>query len=107
MELTKNGLTEASSNARILLLAENVTENGPAAVKIKWQFTFLYLVSLGTVWGNVFVCLAVYLERKLRNRFNLFLVSLAISDMLCAVLVMPISAWRMIYGKYYSKHNIE
>lgn len=64
----------------------------------KWEYIVLYLIPLGTIWGNVLVCMAVYLERRLRHRFNLFLVSLAISDLLCALLVMPVSAWQMITG---------
>ncbi|KAL3317812.1 5-hydroxytryptamine (serotonin) receptor 2B, G protein-coupled [Cichlidogyrus casuarinus] len=64
----------------------------------KYIYLLLYLIPLGTICGNVFVCLAVTLERRLRNRFNLFLVSLAISDMLCALLIMPKSAWQLIYG---------
>ncbi|TPP51901.1 hypothetical protein FGIG_03715 [Fasciola gigantica] len=62
----------------------------------KWEYIVLYLIPLGTICGNVLVCMAVYLERRLRHRFNLFLVSLAISDLLCALLVMPVSAWQMI-----------
>lgn len=65
----------------------------------KWEYIVLYLIPIGTIWGNVLVCLAVYLERRLRHRFNMFLVSLSISDLLCATLVMPHSAWQLIQGK--------
>ena len=37
------------------------------------------------------VCVAVKKERKLRSMFNYFLVSLALSDMLSAILVMPVT----------------
>ncbi|KER31417.1 hypothetical protein T265_02329 [Opisthorchis viverrini] len=63
---------------------------------LRLEYIALCLIPLGTIWGNICVCLAVYLERRLRHRFNLFLVSLAISDLLCAILVMPVSAWHMI-----------
>ncbi|CAH8855496.1 unnamed protein product [Trichobilharzia szidati] len=69
------------------------------SVAPKWQYILLYIIPFGTLWGNIFVCLAVYLERRLRHRFNLFLVSLATSDLLCALLVMPVSAWNMIMGQ--------
>ncbi|CAH8510630.1 unnamed protein product [Schistosoma turkestanicum] len=65
----------------------------------RWEYLLLYIIPFGTIWGNIFVCLAVYIERRLRHRFNLFLVSLAISDLLCALLVMPVSAWHMIMGQ--------
>ena len=49
----------------------------------------LLLIILGTVIGNVLVCVAVCLVRKLRRPCNYLLVSLAVSDLCVAVLVMP------------------
>ncbi|KAL9694226.1 hypothetical protein quinque_013511 [Culex quinquefasciatus] len=49
----------------------------------------LLAVILGTIIGNVLVCVAVCLVRKLRRPCNYLLVSLAISDLCVAVLVMP------------------
>ena len=40
------------------------------------------------VFGNVLICLAVYTDRNLRKIGNLFVVSLAIADLLVASLVM-------------------
>ena len=51
---------------------------------------------------NVLVCLAVCYQRKLQNMFNYFLVSLALSDMLSAILVMPLSIIKMAVGTYAS-----
>ena len=48
------------------------------------------------------VCLAVCYQRKLQNMFNYFLVSLALSDMLSAILVMPLSIIKMAVGTYAS-----
>ncbi|THD23986.1 5-hydroxytryptamine receptor [Fasciola hepatica] len=73
----------------------------------KWEYIVLYLIPLGTICGNVLVCMAVYLERRLRHRFNLFLVSLAISDLLCALLVMPVSAWQMITEQVLERVEIQ
>jgi len=48
-------------------------------------FTILILLALG---GNVLVCVAVFWDRKLRRQpENLFLVSLAVSDLLVSLLV--------------------
>ena len=55
--------------------------------------------------GNVLVCAAVKRERKLRSMFNYFLVSLALSDMLSAILVMPLSILRSLVGQYWSKSH--
>ncbi|XP_035869923.1 histamine H2 receptor [Phyllostomus discolor] len=45
-----------------------------------------------TVAGNVVVCLAVGLNRRLRSLTNCFIVSLAITDLLLGLLVLPFSA---------------
>ncbi|XP_052863479.1 5-hydroxytryptamine receptor 1-like [Anopheles cruzii] len=49
----------------------------------------LLAVIVGTVIGNMLVCVAVCLVRKLRRPCNYLLVSLAISDLCVALLVMP------------------
>lgn len=49
----------------------------------------LLAVMLGTIIGNILVCVAVCLVRKLRRPCNYLLVSLAVSDLCVAVLVMP------------------
>ena len=46
------------------------------------------------------MCAAVRRERKLRSMFNYFLVSLALSDMLSAILVMPLSIMRSLVGEH-------
>lgn len=46
------------------------------------------------------VCAAVKRERKLRSMFNYFLVSLALSDMMSATLVMPLSIVRAFISEY-------
>ncbi|KAI1725500.1 7 transmembrane receptor (rhodopsin family) domain-containing protein [Ditylenchus destructor] len=59
-------------------------------------FTFLILLALG---GNVLVCAAVFFDRKLRRQpENLFLVSLAVSDLMVSVLVMVFAAANDLLG---------
>ncbi|TNN86732.1 Histamine H2 receptor [Liparis tanakae] len=55
---------------------------------------WLVLVSLIilTIVGNMLVCLAVGLSRRLWRITNCFVVSLAVTDLLLGLLVMPISA---------------
>ena len=61
-----------------------------------WQVALIAIVCglivAGTVIGNVLVCTAVAIVRRLRTPSNLLIVSLAVSDLLVAVLVMPLAA---------------
>jgi len=50
------------------------------------------LIVIGTIVGNILVCTAVVIVRRLRTPSNLLIVSLAVSDLLVAVLVMPLAA---------------
>ena len=64
-----------------------------------WPVLCLFIIVFLAIGGNILVCLAVKYERKLQNMFNYFLVSLALSDMLSATLVMPLSIIKALIGK--------
>ncbi|XP_042310090.1 histamine H2 receptor [Sceloporus undulatus] len=51
-----------------------------------------------TVCGNVMVCLVVSFNRKLRSLTNCFIVSLAFTDLLLGLLVLPFSATYEIFS---------
>lgn len=50
---------------------------------------FLILVIIAALFGNGFVCMAVYRVRRLQKVSNYFLVSLAVSDILVVLLAIP------------------
>lgn len=54
-----------------------------------------------TIVGNVFVVIAVLTSRALKAPQNLFLVSLAVADILVAALVMPFSLANELMGYWY------
>ncbi|XP_045473057.1 5-hydroxytryptamine receptor 1-like [Harmonia axyridis] len=58
------------------------------------------IIMLGTIVGNILVCVAVCLVRKLRRPCNYLLVSLAVSDLCVAILVMPMAMIYEIKGKW-------
>ncbi|KFP87104.1 D(1C) dopamine receptor, partial [Acanthisitta chloris] len=59
----------------------------------------LLLLILSTLLGNTLVCVAVVKFRHLRSKVtNLFVISLAVSDLLVAVLVMPWKAVSEVLG---------
>ncbi|XP_011303415.1 probable G-protein coupled receptor No9 isoform X2 [Fopius arisanus] len=57
----------------------------------------LAIVDVMVVLGNVLVILAVYHTSKLRNVTNMFIVSLAVADLLVGVAVLPFSATWEVY----------
>ena len=67
--------------------------------ELRWAVLPAYLLVVAAVVGNTLVCLAVRRERRLRNTFNFFLVSLAISDLLCATLIMPVTITKAFIGE--------
>ena len=64
-----------------------------------WPVLFFFLIVIAAIGGNILVCLAVKYERKLQNMFNFFLVSLVLSDMMSATLVVPLSIVKAFIGK--------
>lgn len=71
-----------------------------------WAMLALVLV-LGTAAGNILVCLAIARERKLQNVTNYFLMSLAITDLMVAVLVMPLGILILVRGEFHPTSGIE
>ncbi|KAL0190522.1 hypothetical protein M9458_013220, partial [Cirrhinus mrigala] len=76
-------------NRSDLLTSEYVQKN--------WVALLISLVIIITVTGNILVIMAVSLERKLQNATNYFLRSLAITDMLLGILVMPVAMVTILY----------
>lgn len=68
-----------------------------------WALTALILV-VGTAAGNILVCLAITWERRLQNVTNYFLMSLAMTDLMVAILVMPLGILTLVKGEY--KHKL-
>lgn len=63
-----------------------------------WALLALVLV-IGTAAGNILVCLAITWERRLQNVTNYFLMSLAITDLMVAILVMPLGILTLVRGE--------
>ncbi|XP_005053618.1 PREDICTED: histamine H2 receptor [Ficedula albicollis] len=61
---------------------------------------FLVILIVVTLCGNIIVCLAVTLDRRLRSLTNCFIVSLAITDLLLGLLVLPFSAYYELARKW-------
>lgn len=70
----------------------------PSDLNNYWALLAIILV-LGTACGNILVCLAIAWEKRLQNVTNYFLASLAITDLMVAVLVMPLGIVTLFRGK--------
>ncbi|GFX13241.1 5-hydroxytryptamine receptor 2B [Trichonephila clavipes] len=74
-----------------------VVENGTALLEDEefssegrnWLFLLLCVLVVAGGLGNVLVCLAICLEKRLQNVTNYFLLSLAVADLLVCIAVMP------------------
>lgn len=61
-------------------------------IQFDWSFLFVVVFIIAGGIGNILVCLAVLLDRRLQNVTNYFLLSLAIADLLVSLFVMPLGA---------------
>ncbi|XP_066524699.1 dopamine receptor D4 related sequence [Hoplias malabaricus] len=83
-------------------MASNVTP-GDGPEEAQEQYNYLALVGgvpliLIIILGNVLVCLSVLTERSLKTATNYFIVSLAVADLLLAVLVLPLYVYSEFLG---------
>ncbi|XP_036442504.1 dopamine receptor D4b [Colossoma macropomum] len=63
---------------------------------------FGILLITAIICGNVLVCLSVYKEKALKTTTNYFIVSLAVADLLLAVLVLPLYVYAEFQGGVWS-----
>ncbi|VDK31247.1 unnamed protein product [Gongylonema pulchrum] len=74
----------------------------PLTIVLLLVYAVIILIALG---GNILLCAAVLCDRKLRRQQeNLFLVSLAVSDLLVSILVMSFAAANDILGYWPFGH---
>lgn len=92
-------LTGYNVSSFVYGLPPQTPSDPPASNSYNWPVLCFFFIVVMAIAGNILVCLAVKMERKLQNMFNYFLVSLALSDMLSAILVMPLSIVKALIGK--------
>ncbi|XP_053974405.1 alpha-1D adrenergic receptor isoform X1 [Hylaeus volcanicus] len=66
--------------------------------RFEWSFLFVAVFIVAGGLGNILVCLAVGLDRRLHNVTNYFLLSLAVADLLVSLFVMPLGAIQGFLG---------
>lgn len=97
--ITTGPITNAATTTSTGAFNETTTSSMPKVQGIIVSILLL-IVIFGTVIGNILVCVAVCLVRKLRRPCNYLLVSLAVSDLCVAVLVMPSALLFEVMGRW-------
>jgi len=69
---------------------------------VHWEVLLLLALVAAGVTGNLLVCIAVVVERKLQNVTNYFLVSLAVADLCVSMVVMPCCIVQEFIGWYHT-----
>uniref|UniRef100_A0A182NMR3 G-protein coupled receptors family 1 profile domain-containing protein n=1 Tax=Anopheles dirus TaxID=7168 RepID=A0A182NMR3_9DIPT len=77
------------------LAVDDNDDDGSLALHNYWALLAIILV-FGTAAGNILVCLAIVWERRLQNVTNYFLMSLAITDLMVALSVMPLGILTLV-----------
>ena len=57
-------------------------------------------LNIASLLGNILVCLSVYRNNRLRTTTNLYIIALAVSDLIAATLVMPPATGVLITGRW-------
>lgn len=92
----KNGLLE---NFQCTWSENSTRDSIDSDAGYEWSFLFVILFIVAGGVGNILVCLAVCLDKRLQNVTNYFLLSLAIADLLVSLFVMPMGAIPGFLGK--------
>lgn len=81
--------------------ASMADEMGSRSLSLKmFEICALVLMNALSLAGNILICVSVYRNRRLRTITNLYIIALAISDLLSAVFVMPLGAGVLISSRW-------
>lgn len=82
-----------------IIMNETVSEHEVINEHNWVAFLLLPIILFGVV-GNILVCMAVTMEKRLQSVTNYFLLSLAITDLLVCIVVWPFSILHEFMGTY-------
>ncbi|XP_018560831.1 dopamine D2-like receptor [Anoplophora glabripennis] len=96
--LSNDSTDQQVSNCNYVINTTNITcaEVVPLETHHNYWALILILFPIFTLFGNVLVILSVYRERTLQTATNYFIVSLALADLLVAVVVMPFAVYVLV-----------
>jgi len=85
--------TEMSNFSALQLSTVATAADDVAGVELNLWSLLLLLFPVATAFGNALVCVSVRTERNLQTVTNYFIVSLAVADLMVALLVMPLAVY--------------
>lgn len=91
--------TRATKNLRAFFMMYPELAERPLALNILEHAILLVMAILCSI-GNILICIAVYKNPRLRTSTNLFVIALAISDLLNSSIVMSLAVGVLITGKW-------
>ena len=96
MANTSSWLTEVNETFTVSAIPD--VNSTAVATHMLWGAAALSLIVVATAFGNILLCMAVLTEKRLQNMTNYFLASLAVADLLVAIIVMPLAVVIQVYG---------
>lgn len=80
----------------IVISVTSATPPLPAPPSPQWALLSLFVVPVWIVVGNGLVLLALLFQRHLQNMSNRVIASLAVTDFLLALIVVPLSIYQLV-----------
>lgn len=75
------------------------SSSSSSSTSLAWVFLSLGVIPVWILSGNVLVLLAVLCNRSLRNLSNRVIASLAFTDLLLSMLVVPLGVYQLVRDK--------
>ena len=76
----------------------SLPERNLAVVVLESSICLVILVF--SLVGNILVCAAVYKNARLRSTTSIYIIALAVCDLLCATMEMPLTLCTLITGRW-------
>ncbi|CAF1308464.1 unnamed protein product [Rotaria sordida] len=95
---TNDSFEDDIDNSGLIIPVTQQNLNEILVISHNWPALFLLFFSIFGIVGNLLVCLAIGTERRLHNRTNWFLFSLALADMLVSGVVIPLAIVKEFTG---------
>ena len=93
-----NNIDPGDASVDVLAILQKQLE-GRRKITVAIESTVLITIDLAALVGNAILCFIVYRNSRLRNPTTMLIVALAITDLLTAAIVMPLTIDAVIHSK--------